>query len=745
MARSLSRSRWFGCAVVAGGLVLVPVSWPVGSDAGGVGRLVAYEPLPDDVCYVPSAEQRAVMRQEYAREQAVRAAKGSATPVRTIKDGYPSFAGVSVDPVRNEVVFTDESLFQVLVYDRMENTPAAVPASKPKRVIVGEKTNIEFQSSAWVDPKTGEIFAVNNDTRDTTVIFGAGADGDAAPVRSIRTPHGSFGIAAAEQHDEILITIQHDSAIVAYKKGAGEGDTPVRSLQGLRTKLADPHGIAYDSRDDVMFVANFGATHDVSPNPPGRSPRGRGRGGEGGEGAAPGGERAGRPRGERANWPLARDMAVPGSGTLGPPSISVYRRTAQGNEEPLGVISGPATQLNWPTGLALDSTRRELFVANDMGPSILVFDAEASGNVAPKRVLKGARTGLANPTAVSLDLTNGELWVANFGGHTGTVYDLTAAGNTAPKRTIRNAPANTPSLMIGNPGAVGYDTRREDVLVPNCVAHPQIAVFDRLADKGAARIRAIEGQATMLGRTMHAIAYDHLHDEIVVPQQFGQAILTYAGNASGETRPKRVIIGSQTQLSAPDRVASDPVNNEIYVPEDDKVLVFPREGSGNVAPIRVLEGPDTTMLSADAVTVDPTRNLLIVSGATRQEGGTTNTLLIFDRTASGNTKPRRVITGLSQSRNIAVDPEHGWIFVTLPGTVTSPIGYVGVWNVEDSGKVPPRFTIGGPNGVLRMPRGVVLDAKNKSVIVSDKKLNAILTFEVPEIFAAATNPAQPAR
>jgi hypothetical protein len=47
------------------------------------------------------------------------------------------------------------------------------------------------------------------------------------------------------------------------------------------------------------------------------------------------------------------------------------------------------------------------------------------------------------------------------------VYDLTASGNVAPKRTVRNAPANTPSLMIGNPGAVAYDSKRENILVPN--------------------------------------------------------------------------------------------------------------------------------------------------------------------------------------------------------------------------------------------------------------------------------------
>ena len=33
----------------------------------------------------------------------------------------------------------------------------------------------------------------------------------------------------------------------------------------------------------------------------------------------------------------------------------------------------------------------------------------------------------------------------------------------------------------------------------------------------------------MLGRTMHGIDYDEVRDEIVVPQQFGQAILIFKG------------------------------------------------------------------------------------------------------------------------------------------------------------------------------------------------------------------------
>jgi hypothetical protein len=60
--------------------------------------------------------------------------------------------------------------------------------------------------------------------------------------------------------------------------------------------------------------------------------------------------------------------------------------------------------------------------------------------------------------------------------------------------------------------------------------------------------------------------------------------------------------------------------------------------------------------------------------------------------------------------------------------------YVGVWSIYDDGAVPPRFTIGGPNLLLKDVRGVAVDPKNQNVIVSDKTINGVLTFHVPEVF-----------
>jgi hypothetical protein len=102
-----------------------------------------------------------------------------------------------------------------------------------------------------------------------------------------------------------------------------------------------------------------------------------------------------------------------------------------------------------------------------MGDSILVFNASASGDVAPIRVLTGPKTLIKNPTGVYVDTTNDELWVANFGNHTATAYKLSAAGDIAPLRVIRSAPSDQPTLSIGNPHPVAYDTKREQLLVPN--------------------------------------------------------------------------------------------------------------------------------------------------------------------------------------------------------------------------------------------------------------------------------------
>src|SRR5580692_8619717 len=119
---------------------------------------------------------------------------------------------------------------------------------------------------------------------------------------------------------------------------------------------------------------------------------------------------------------------------------------------------------------------------------------------------------------------------------------------------------------------------------------------------------------------MHDIAFDGIHDEIVVTSPLAQGILTFRGAANGEEAPIRYIQGDKTQIKgvgAVGKVSIDAVHGEYYLASPDQtILVFDRMAQGNVAPKRVLGGPDTQLklsgASGTCVRIDAIHNLLLV-------------------------------------------------------------------------------------------------------------------------------------
>src|SRR6266404_8006140 len=212
---------------------------------------------------------------------------------------------------------------------------------------------------------------------------------------------------------------------------------------------------------------------------------------------------------------------------------------------------------------------------------------------------------------------------------------------------------------------------------------------------------------------MHGIAYDAMHDEMVVPVHLAGAVLVFRGDAAAEAPPLRSIQGPHTGILRPETVALDLLHNELVVGEDGgkDVLVFPREAEGDVSPLRVIRGPHTGLDEVRGVAVDPVHNLLIVSS--RSNSGATG-VFIFNRTDDGDVAPRAVIagphTGILRIRQVDVDSEQGEIFVAVknnrdsyhldaaspsPWNPEAP-GFIGVWNITDNGDVPPRGVIKGP-------------------------------------------------
>jgi hypothetical protein len=236
---------------------------------------------------------------------------------------------------------------------------------------------------------------------------------------------------------------------------------------------------------------------------------------------------------------------------------------------------------------------------------------------------------------------------------------------------------------------------------------------------------------------MHDIAFDAIHDEIVVTSPLAQGILSFRGAANGEEAPLRVIQGDKTQIKgvgATGKVSIDPVHNEIYLATPDQtILTFDRLANGNVVPKRVLGGPDTQLTLGEqgsgggnvpCMRIDPIHNLLLV--ASGSYGGE---ILIFDRTASGNTPPKAIIKGPVRMGN------QFEIFAPKLRLVTHTRNNIEIWKIPESGEsTEPPIKIPAPLGRQSNDIGIVLDPLHKEVIVATAAGNTIMTFSVPEAF-----------
>lgn len=357
---------------------------------------------------------------------------GDVHPARQVFDPHPTFNGMAVDPQNGVVVMSDENRGAMLMYD-LKAGGQDKTTTDPRHHVVGGKVGLGFIAGVTLDPIRREMYTVNNDGGGL-IVHSYDAQGDVAPVRKLTVPHQSWGLSLDLQHDELAVTSQQYQGISIYKRTASKTDRPIRSIRGTKTGLADPHGVFLDGVNDEVFAANHGNWTEMrtySADGP----------------------------------PLLPGEYVPGR--FEKPSIRVYQASDTGNVPPIRTIQGPKTRLAWPMGITLDADAGELAVANYGTDQILVFARSANGDVAPARVLGGDRTGIVGPVAVGIDRKSNEIWVANYGDHTAVVFDRTASGNVPPTRIIRNAPAGTATTGFTNASAAAYDSKRDQLLVPN--------------------------------------------------------------------------------------------------------------------------------------------------------------------------------------------------------------------------------------------------------------------------------------
>jgi hypothetical protein len=104
----------------------------------------------------------------------------------------------------------------------------------------------------------------------------------------------------------------------------------------------------------------------------------------------------------------SNNIYVTNDGSIGgnPDSITIYPAGSNGDVAPSAVISGSNTGLNMPQGIATDNSGN-IYVANNGSANggvdtVTVYSRGSTGNVAPIATISGSATGLAGPTGLAV-------------------------------------------------------------------------------------------------------------------------------------------------------------------------------------------------------------------------------------------------------------------------------------------------------------------------------------------------------
>nr|WP_320049987.1 hypothetical protein [uncultured Desulfuromonas sp.] len=220
----------------------------------------------------------------------------------------------------------------------------------------------------------------------------------------------------------------------------------------------------------------------------------------------------------------------------------------------------------------------------------------------------------------------------------------------------------------------------------------------------------------------------NLNSRLLFVDNYGSSYSVLDPSLEGQVEPLRSL-GNVTGLAMAYSIAVDTVNNEVFVActesGNEAILVFDRNASDNAAPLRIISGSLTGLDYLQGIAVDPANNELVA--ITRNLPEDTGIIHVFNRTAQGNVAPLRTIsgpsTGIVLPTAVAIDSQHDDIVIT-----DSASDCISFFSRTAQGDTPPRKTISGAATELSAPLGIAIDPLNQEIIVSNRGSEAITVF-----------------
>jgi hypothetical protein len=275
----------------------------------------------------------------------------------------------------------------------------------PRGEISGDQTDLSTPLALALDLVHRELWVVGLGAK--VLVFDMDVMGNVAPVRKIEG--ASTGLVAPRGvmidllHDEVLVTDFQSNSIRTFARAASGDVAPLRTLAGAATGLNGPVLGFLDLVHDELLVPNYSAAPRIAffartasgDTAPLRTIEGNLSG-------------VVNPRSTIVN--LHTDRVVVSDYDQW--AIRVYQRSVGGNVAFIGELAGALTQVQAPYQIAL-TDYGEAVIGTDTGgvdARVVAHSLTSSGNTAPAHVLTGPATLLASPTGVASDFARECAW-----------------------------------------------------------------------------------------------------------------------------------------------------------------------------------------------------------------------------------------------------------------------------------------------------------------------------------------------
>ena len=357
------------------------------------------------------------------------------------------------------------------------------------------------------------------------------------------------------------------------------------------------------------------------------------------------------------------------AGTLNPPV---------GFASATRVISGVQTGLNHPYAVVYDAGRGLLYVANKEN-SIVVFKAGCAGaaslggNIAPCRTLSGAATLLDFPRGLALDAGRDILYISNMGSDSILVYadasQSTTQGNLPPTREIRGHLGPEVESILELPFGLAIDPIQDRLYVVNIGRNrPAILIFESASSRSGESIpeRLITGQKTQLSQPagihldaasgrLYVVNSNNTNNGPTAVVVFSN-ISTQCTAGTCDLSPSQSITGQSTGLTNPSGIAFNPKKELIYIGNTggNNILLYSLDG--NISPLKLNSGNFTTLESPSGFYYDSALDRLYIINFTAFLKSSTDPphITIYDNVSNrnfANTPPDWIIRGSKITEN----------------------------------------------------------------------------------------------